>query len=153
MIHNKVGGDLVALELVTPYPANYQAQVAQVVSENAKGFLPPLKTKIDSIQQYDLVFVGFPTWDMQIPPPVKSFLHQYNLSGKTVIPFNTNAGYGVGSGFDSVKALCPDSKILEGYSTKGGIERDGVLFVMDGDKEKQVDAEVGQWLKRIGLIN
>ncbi len=38
MIHNRVGGDLVALELVTPYPANYQAQVAQVVSENAKGF-------------------------------------------------------------------------------------------------------------------
>lgn len=86
MIHNKTGGDLVPLELVTPYPANYQAQVAQVVSENAKGFLPSLKTKIDSIQKYDLVFVGFPTWDMQMPPPVKSFLHQYNLSGKTVIP-------------------------------------------------------------------
>lgn len=153
MIHSQTGGDLVPLELVTPYPSNYQAQVAQVVSENEKGFLPPLKTKIDSIENYDVVFVGFPTWDMKMPPPVKSFLSRYDLAGKTVVPFNTNAGYGVGSGFETVRQLCRDSKILEGYSTKGGIERDGILFVMEGDKEKQVEAEVQQWLKRIGLVD
>jgi multimeric flavodoxin WrbA len=77
--------------------------VAQVVKENEAGFLPPLKTKVDSMDEYDVVFVGFPTRDMQMPPPIKSFLKNYDLRGKTVIPFNTNAGYGVGSGFGTVE--------------------------------------------------
>lgn len=149
MIQKKVGGRLVALELEKPYPENYRATVQQVVRENETGFLPSLKTKIDSIEKYDVVFVGFPTWGMKMPPPMKSFLHQYNLSGKTVIPFNTNAGYGVGSGFDTVKELCPDSKVLEGYSTTGGIERDGISFVMKGEKERQTQDEISKWLLKI----
>ncbi len=105
IIHQKVGGRMVALELETPYPADYNATVQQVVRENETGYLPPLKTKIDRIEQYDFVFLGFPTWGMQLPPPVKSFLHQYSLKGKTVIPFNTNGGYGVGSSFQTVKRV------------------------------------------------
>jgi len=151
IIHQKVGGDLVALELVTPYPEHYQTTVDQVANENATGYLPPLKTEIDDIEKYDVVFVGFPTWGMQLPPPIKTFLSQYDLSGKTVVPFNTNGGYGIGSSFETVKRLCSTSKVLEGFSTKGGIERDGVLFVMEGEKEKQVQGEIQSWLKKIGL--
>ncbi len=139
MIQKNVGGTLVALELKKPYPENYQQIVQQVADENASGYLPPLKTKIDSMEKCDVVFVGFPTWGMQLPPPMKSFLLQYDLSGKIVIPFNTNAGYGVGSGFQTVKELCLNSKVLEGFSTRGGTERDGIMFVMKGDKEVQVN--------------
>ncbi|HYI76439.1 MAG TPA: flavodoxin [Chryseolinea sp.] len=152
IIHANVGGSLVALELQDPYPENYKATVDQVAKENESGFLPPLKTKIDNIKQYDVVFVGFPTWGMQLPPPMKSFLSQHDLSEKTVVPFNTNAGHGIGSTFDTVKKLCPKSNILEGYSKKGGIERDGILFVMDGEKEKQAQEEIKNWLKKISLI-
>ena len=152
IIQKNVGGTLVALELVNPYPENYRATVDQVANENETGFLPPLKTKIDSIDKYDLVFVGFPTWGMQLPPPTKSFLKQYDLSGKTIIPFNTNAGYGIGSTFETVKELCPKSTILEGFSTKGGVERDGVYFVIQGEKEKQAQAEVRKWLQKIAVL-
>ena len=152
MIYENVGGTLVELELKTPYPTDYQTTVNQVVKENETGFLPPLKTTIDSIQKYDVVFVGFPTWGMKLPPPIKSFLKQYDLSGKTVVPFNTNAGYGVGSSFETVKGLCPNSKIVEGFTTKGGIERDGVLFVMEGKKEVEVKAAVKSWLQKAGFI-
>lgn len=152
IIHKKVGGKLISLELITPYPEHYQTTVAQVAKENETGFLPPLKTKIDSITKYNIVFVGFPTWGMQLPPPMKSFLKQYNLSGKTIVPFNTNGGYGIGSSFDTIKQLCPNSTILEGFSTKGGVERDGILFVMEGKKEKQVQTEVKKWLQKIGLL-
>ncbi|NJO25240.1 MAG: flavodoxin [Bacteroidia bacterium] len=111
IIHKNVGGTLVVLELEKPYPENYQATVQQVVNENETGHLPPLKTKIDSIQNYDVVFVGFPTWGMKLPPPMKTFLRQYDLSGKTVIPFNTNGGYGIGSSFQTVKGtFAPNSK-------------------------------------------
>ena len=151
IIHEKIGGRLVALELVTPYPENYQSIVAQVVKENESGFLPPLKTKIENIEKYDLVFVGFPTWGMQLPPPLKSFLSQYDLSGKTIVPFNTNAGYGIGGSFETVKKLCANSTVLEGFSIKGGIARDGILFVMEGEKEKQAQEEVEKWLKKLDL--
>lgn len=152
IIQRNVGGTLIRLELEKPYPENYHQTVQQVVKENETNYLPPLKTKIDSIENYDVVFVGFPTWDMKMPPPMKSFLHQYNLSEKTVIPFNTNAGYGVGSGFQTVKQLCPNSKVLEGFEIKGGIERDGVLFVMEGEREKEAEAEVKKWLRKIGVL-
>ena len=152
IIHKNVGGTLVTLELEKPYPENYQQTVQQVVKENETNYLPPLKTKIDSIEKYDVVFVGFPTWDMQMPPPMKSFLHQYDLSHKTVIPFNTNAGYGVGSGFQTVKELCPNSNVLKGFSIKGGIERDGVYFVMKGEKLKEAETEVKRWLQEIKVI-
>src|SRR6478735_10152935 len=61
IIQRNVGGTLVALELVKPYPENYQATVQQVVKENETGYLPPLRTTIDSIEKYDVVFLGFPT--------------------------------------------------------------------------------------------
>ncbi len=152
IIHSKTGGDTVALELVKPYPENYQTTVLQVASENARDYSPPLKTKIDGIEKYDVVFVGFPTWGMQLPPPVKSFLKQYKLSGKTVVPFNTNGGYGIGSSFDMVRQLCPDSNILEGFSTKGGTERDGIRFVMEGERKKLVQSQIQTWLVKIGAI-
>jgi flavodoxin len=139
IIHKNVGGKLVALELKTPYPEDYKSIVDQVVDENATGYLPPLKTKIDSIEKYDVIFVGFPTWAMQLPPPMKSFLKQYDLGGKTIVPFNTNAGYGTGNSFDKVKELCPNSRILEGFSTTGGIERDGIYFVMEGETGRNGD--------------
>ena len=149
IIHDNVGGDLVAIELQNPYPVNYKQTVDQVSKENETGYLPPLKTKIENIEKYDIVFVGFPTWGMQLPPPMKSFLKQYNLSEKTVIPFNTNAGYGVGSGFETVKKLCNKSTILEGFEIKGGKEKDGILFVMKGDEKVKAIAEVQQWLQKI----
>jgi flavodoxin len=152
IIQKNVGGRMVALELETPYPENYKAIVDQVVKENETGFLPPLKTKIDSIETYDVVFVGFPTWGMQLPPPMKSFLKQYDLSGKTIVPFNTNAGYGTGSSFETVKELCPNSRILEGFSTKGGVERDGIFFVMEGEKENQAQIEIKKWLRKLSLM-
>ena len=152
MINDNVGGTLVALELETPYPENYQAIVNQVSNENATGYLPPLKTKIADIEKYDVVFVGFPTWGMQLPPPMKSFLNEYDLSGKTIVPFNTNAGYGIGSSFETVKQLCLNSTVLEGYTTKGGVERDGILFVMEGKKEVEVQQQVKVWLLKIGLL-
>jgi flavodoxin len=152
IIHKHTGGDLVALELEQPYPENYQATVQQVARENESGFLPPLKTKIDSIDTYDAVFVGFPTWGMQLPPPMKSFLSSYNLKGKLVIPFNTNAGYGIGSSFDKVKELCPDSEVSEGFTMTGGSERDGKLLVIKGSKAVEAETEVLKWLRKIKML-
>lgn len=152
MIQEKVGGKLIALELQHPYPENYQEIVQQVQRENESGYLPPIKTAIDRMDSYDVVFVGFPTWGMRVPPPIKSFLTQYDLSEKMVIPFNTNAGYGLGSSLETLGELCPNSEIKEVFSVRGGIERDGILFVMEGEKAVQVNDELTDWLQKIGIL-
>lgn len=152
IIHKSVGGVLVAIEPEQPYSADYRATVEQVARENESGYLPPLKTRIDSMEQYDVVFVGFPTWGMQLPPPIKSFLSQYDLRDKTVIPFNTHGGYGAGSSIETVKQLCPGSKIPEAFSMKGGSERDGQLLVIRGEQAKAAERDVKEWLRRIGML-
>jgi flavodoxin len=152
LIHQKVGGTMIALELERPYPADYNATVQQVARENETGYLPPLKTKIDRIEQYDVVFLGFPTWGMRLPPPVKSFLRQYSLKGKTVIPFNTNAGYGEGISFQTVRELCPQSTVLEGFVTRGGVERDGVTLAIKEARAEEALKEVEGWLRKIKML-
>ncbi len=152
IIQRNVGATLIALELEKPYPENYQQTVQQVVKENETGYLPPLKTKIDSIQNFDVVFVGFPTWDMKMPPPMKTFLNEYDLKGKTIIPFNTNGGYGEGSSFQTLKELCPNSKVLEGFTIKGGVERDGQYLVIKDEKANEAETKVKSWLEKLKII-
>ena len=148
-IHQRIGGTIAPLELEMPYPVDYNATVQQVARENEAGYLPPLKTKIERIEQYDVVFLGFPTWGMQLPPPVKSFLRQYSLKGKTVIPFNTNAGYGEGTSFQTVRELCPQNTVLEGFVIRGGLERDGQYLVIKGARAEEAQKEVESWLRKI----
>ena len=83
---------------------------------------------------------------------MKSFLKQYDLKGKTIVPFNTNASYGAGTGFQTVKELCPDSRVLEGFEIKGGIERDGVYFVIKDEKAKEAETKVKSWLQKIKIV-
>lgn len=152
IIKDEVGGDMIELLLQTPYPENYRAIVAQVDRENETGYLPPLKTEIENFRDYDIVFLGFPTWDMQLPPPMKSFLRAYDFSGKVLIPFNTNGGYGVGSGFDDVKELAPNAQILTGISIKGGLEKEGVLLAIKRERREEVRAQVTEWLRGIHML-
>jgi len=151
MVQEKVGGELVALELQRPYPKNYQAIVSQVDQENEDGYLPPLKTQITDIGQYDIIFVGYPTWDMQLPPPIKSFLNQYkvDLNGKIIVPFNNNAGYGMGQSLAQFSQYCKDCQIMQSIELRGGIERDGVLFVMERERASQAKTEITQWLQNL----
>lgn len=149
MIQRYTKGDLVSIELVKPYPNNYRETVEQVRQENESCFLPELKTQIENIKHYDTVFLGFPTWGMQLPPPMKSFLRSYSLSDKTVIPFNTNAGHGVGSSFEQVIQLCKGCNVIQGISLVGGVERDGKLLEIKQQRAKDVEAEVVKWLSSL----
>jgi len=152
MIQGYVGGKMVELQLQDPYPKNYQEIVAQVDNENETGYLPPLETEIENLDQYDTIFLGFPTWDMQLPPPMKSFLNEYDLRDKTVIPFNTNGGYGLGSSIQQLKELCPGCNILEAFSIRGGLERDGIYLAIEGERKEEARSQVIDWLRKIGFL-
>jgi hypothetical protein len=83
---------------------------------------------------------------------MKSFLKSYDLAGKTIIPFNTHGGYGAGTSFETVKELCPNSEVLEGFSIRGGLERDGEYLVIRDEKRKEAETSVKNWLQKIKLI-
>lgn len=149
IIQRHTGGKLIGLELKQPYPTDYKAIVEQVRRENETGFLPELKTSISDLKDYDSIFIGFPTWGMRLPPPMKSFLSNNNLSGKVIIPFNTNGGYGIGSSFEQITKLCVGCKVKQGISFVGGSERDGRFLEIKNDRAKEVDAEVVNWLESL----
>lgn len=148
MIQQKTGGDLMAIEPKTPYSEDYQTNVDEVSHQNANNILPELKTKID-ISKYDTIFVGFPTWGMQVPPPIKTFLNDNDWTGKLIVPFNTNTGYGLGSSKTQFEQYCSGGTLTEIFTVKGGHEREGVLFVMKDEKAVEVNRMLDDWLKSI----
>ncbi len=68
-----------------------------------------------------------------------------------MVPFNTHAGYGEGSTFETVKELCPQSTVLEGFVIRGGLERDGQYLVIKGAKAEEAKKEVERWLRKIKM--
>lgn len=68
-----------------------------------------------------------------------------------LVPFNTNAGYGLGSSIQQIEKQCPKSIILDSFSIKDGIERDGILNVMKGDEKKRVGKKEKDWLEKLGF--
>ena len=112
-IHDITGGDIFKIEPTEPYPEDYDECVAQAREEMAEGYLPPLKTEIVDITQYEVIFLGYPIWFGTIGPPLETFLSQYDLSGKTIVPFCTYGGSGLGESANTIAERCPQSTILE----------------------------------------
>lgn len=148
MIATATGGKLLPITLQPPYPQNYQQTVDQVRAEDERGFLPPLAMDLSIIQHYQQIFIGFPTWAMQLPPPIRSLLSAVNWQQKTIIPFNTNAGYGIGSTFRELKTLARGAQVRRGFSTHGGVERDGILLAIKDERAQEVNQQVLTWLQQ-----
>lgn len=92
-IQQAIGGDLVCLEPVKPYSKNYNEVVNQGQKEVERGYKPELKPLGVEVKDYDRIVVGSPTWWYRMAPVVLSFLSGNDFSGKTVVPFMTNAGW------------------------------------------------------------
>ena len=109
------------------------------------GTRPPLSSHIDQevMEQYDVIFVGFPIWWYALPMPVWSFLEEYDLSGKTIIPFFTHNGSSSGaSSISTVAELCPDSTVLtDDY------------FTYSGNNVDEAESAVDEWLTELGYNN
>lgn len=149
LIKEKVGGDLVQIETKDARPTDYRMEVEQNAQEQEVDTLPGLKTTIPNFENYDRIFIGTPTWNMALPQSVVSFLDSYNFKGKTVIPFNTNGGYGPGSTFRQINAGTQGAKVLDGYTVKGGEETNGIMLAIKGENKAKVSKEIDVWLERI----
>lgn len=148
LIQEKIGGDLIEIQTKTPRPQNYKSEVRQNEQEQNEKVLPELKSAIDNFNEYDRIFIGFPTWNMALPQVIVTFLKNYDFSDKTVIPFNTNGGYGAGSAFSQIKSIANEATILEGLSLDGGRENEGILLDITGYKRVEVSKKIDIWLEK-----
>lgn len=84
------------------------------IEMNDKSYRPEVANKVDDINQYDVIYVGFPIWWYVAPTIINTFLEQYDLTGKTVIPFATSGGSGMGNTSHELKVSCPNANLIEG---------------------------------------
>lgn len=138
-IQKAVGGDLFSIKTVEPYPLDYDNNVDVASNEQKNNARPKLSTHVKNMDNYDVIFIGFPNWWGTLPQPVFTFLDEYNLSGKTVIPFATHRGSGLGSASRDISKLSPNSKILDGFSVRG---EDAVNSQDD----------VNKWIQDLGVL-
>lgn len=127
---------LVEITPATPYPEDYEATVAQAARERESGYLPPLTGRVGNIADYDRIWLGFPIWGGSAPPVIRAFLSGHDLTGKTVIPFITHGGYGIGNSLDVVAQDAPSASFA-------------APFVLEADQERRTLARVTSWLGQI----
>ena len=75
---------------------------------------PEIAEKLKDMEKYDTVFLGFPIWWYVVPTIVDTFLESYDFSNKTIIPFATSGGSGMGKTSDILRKVCPDADIKDG---------------------------------------
>lgn len=113
-----IGADLYEIEPEVPYTKadlNWMDKQSRSTLEmNDPASRPTIKGVRDNMDEYDTVFVGFPIWWYVAPTIINTFLESYDLTGKTIIPFATSGGSGMGKTNEKLQPSCPNAKLLEG---------------------------------------
>ena len=108
-IHQRVGGDLFSIIVTEPYSSDYDECLDRAADEKAANARPALVNHLENMEDYDIIFLGFPNWWYTLPMAIHSFLEEYDFSGKTVIPFCTHGTGGLAGTIRDLTAALPDS--------------------------------------------
>lgn len=138
-IQSMVGGDLFAIETVRQYGPDFDTAVEQAREELRNHARPELQEKVDNMQDYDIVFVGFPNWVGTMPMAMFTFLEQHDFSGKTIVPFCTHGTSGISDTISDLKKLNLQATIQEHIA----IYRNDV---------RDAKATVREWLRGLGYL-
>ena len=103
-----------------PYPENYDTMLEIAKQEQSNNSRPEIQNPLSDISQYDTILLGYPIWYSHIPNIVISQLEKLNFKGKTIYPFNTHGGSGVGSSISDIKEYTKEANVKDGYPIKGG---------------------------------
>lgn len=139
LIQQEVGGDLFRIETVQEYPGSHDPLLDFAYNEKADNARPELATQIENLDSYDVIFLGYPNWNSDLPMPLYTFLEEYDFSGKTIIPFTTHGGSGFSRTLSTIAELQPNATVLEdGLS----ISRNSVADAQDS---------VANWVAGLGF--
>ncbi len=132
------GGDLFHIETVKAYPKDYTETTEVAKSELRSNARPPLTGRVDNMDAYDVIFLGYPNWWGTMPMPVFTFLDSYDFSEKIIVPFCTHEGSGLGRSEQDIKKQCQKSKVLAGVAIRGA---------NSSSSEQRIDV----WINKLGF--
>ena len=139
MIAAETDGDLFHIEPVTPYPDDYTECTEVAKQELNVKARPAIKGDI-KVDDYDIIFIGYPNWWGDMPMPVYTFIEKHSWQGKTVIPFCTHEGSGLSGTENKLKAACKGATVLKGLAVRGATAQNA---------QAQAKESVNNWLGKL----
>ena len=137
-IQELTGSDMFEIKTVKSYPEDYTETTNVAKEELSNNSRPELTEIVDDMDSYDVIYIGYPNWYGTMPMAVFTFLESYDFSGKTIIPYCTHEGSGLGQSVKDIKKLCPNSRVLDGLAIKGG-------------SVNRNQNDVSAWLHKLGI--
>lgn len=138
LLQRALNANVFEIRPADPYPDEYLATVEQARQERDNGFEPTLAARVSDMGRYDTVYLGFPIWGETAPPVIRTFLGTHDLAGKTLTPFVTHGGYGLGNSMSVLASKMPRTMISR-------------PFVMQADQERRTMNLVNEWLDETSL--
>ena len=113
-IGRQTGAGLFELVPATPYSEDYNTVLEEAQDEKSQAARPEISDEIEGFEHYDVIYLGYPNWWGDMPMIIYSFLDDYDLSGKTIVPFCTSGGSGIEASVRSIRSACPNANVLQG---------------------------------------
>ena len=142
VIAGQTGAELFEIVPVVDYPQTYDECLEVATAEQREGARPEYVGDVESWEQYDTVFIGYPIWWGEIPNIVYTFMENHDFTGKTVIPFNTHEGSGQSHSQRDIVNTLPDATVLQGLAVRGATAQN--------DPDATAKA-VSDWLGGLGM--
>jgi len=139
MIQKMTGSNIFRIDTVKEYPVDYHETTDVAMQELRQNARPELAGYVDNMADYSVMYLGYPNWWGTMPMAVFTFLEQYDFSGKTIIPFCTHEGSGMGHSEGDVRKLCSDARVLKGLPIRGG-------------SVQGAENDIANWLRKLGQI-
>ncbi len=139
LIASATGGTLFRIEPATPYPDDYRACTEVAQREKRSKARPALVGDI-AVEEYDVIFLGYPNWWGDLPMPVYTFLERHDWQGKVVIPFCTHEGSGLSDTENRLRAACRGASVLNGLAVRGSVAQ---------NEREKARKQVLEWLKQL----
>ncbi|MFC2695361.1 MAG: flavodoxin [Lactobacillus sp.] len=141
IIKAKTGGDSYEIVPAKPYPNSYNATTRVAQREQDSNARPAIKNALPNVKKYSTVFIGSPIWWGEYPMIVRTFIDNERLNGKTVIPFTTSEGSGLGNTAATLRRAYPKARVRGGFSAEGNDVK---------NDPQAVQRQVNAWLNRLG---
>lgn len=139
VIQENTGANIFRILPKNPYPTDHNALLEAAQEEIRTNARPEIEGTIEDFDSYNVVFVGYPNWNADMPYILYTFFETYDFSGKTIVPFNTHGGSGFSGTRETIAGLEPNASMLEGKS----ISRNSI----EGAEQEIID-----WLDSIGML-
>lgn len=139
VIEEKTDADIFRILMTEPYDMDYSTMLPVAVEQMNNGELPALQENISNLEEYDVIYIGTPVWNAELPPAMQTLFAEHDFSGKTIVPFGIHLGSRFGRIIDQIRELEPEAEVADGFTISASTSND------------EVRSEFEEWLDGLSL--